>query len=168
VNIYNFDGQMAWDIEWLPDASGFLFSFQYVPLEIYSDIFEYKFTPEKITQLTHLGDNSARGLSISPDGQQVVFERVDETDATSSLWIMNRDGSGLHKLADDAGRPAWGRTPAPSISASTYRWWCGEVGGRRACAIIVGSQPEERLEELVLIFSNGQWYQFMMLTTREP
>ena len=34
-------------------------------------------------------------------------------DAQSSLWIMNRDGSGLHKLADDAGRPAWGQTPAP-------------------------------------------------------
>ena len=30
-----------------------------------------------------------------------------------SLWIVNRDGSGLHKLADDAGRPAWGRVPAP-------------------------------------------------------
>jgi hypothetical protein len=31
------------------------------------------------------------------------------------------------------------------------------VGGRSACATIVTSQPEERLEELVLIFSNGQW-----------
>ena len=29
------------------------------------------------------------------------------------LWIMNRDGSGLYKLADDAGRPAWGQVPRP-------------------------------------------------------
>jgi hypothetical protein len=113
VNIYNFDGQMVWDIEWLPDASGFLFSFQYVNLEIYSDIFEYNFTAKEITQLTSF--DHAHGFSISPDGQYVVFERLvdDFDDSTSSLWIVNRDGSGLHKLADDAGRPAWGRGAAP-------------------------------------------------------
>ncbi len=33
---------------------------------------------------------------------------------------MNRDGTGLHKLLDDAGRPAWGPTPsfpAPTITS---------------------------------------------------
>ena len=32
---------------------------------------------------------------------------------------MNRDGSNMHKLADDAGSPAWGQTPslpAPTIT----------------------------------------------------
>ncbi len=43
-----------------------------------------------------------------------VFERaLYPLDTSNSLWIMNRDGSDLHKLADDAGRPAWGQTPAP-------------------------------------------------------
>ena len=92
----------------------------------FSDIFEYNFATQEITQLTPtLNDESeyggARGLSISPDGQQIVFERaVYLYDAPSSLWIMNRDGSDLHKLLDDAGRPAWGQTPsfpAPTITS---------------------------------------------------
>ncbi len=99
-----------------PDASGFLFTKRYVNYEIYTDIFEYSFATRDITQLTSLLDDSARGLSISPDGQQVVFERIaDVYDTTSSLWIMNVDGSGLHKLADDAGRPAWGMAPPPLL-----------------------------------------------------
>jgi len=111
-----YAAEVVYDIEWLPDASGFLFTKHYVDFEILANIFEYNFTTEEITQLTFLPDDSARGLSISPDGQYVVFERVDEYDSTSSLWIMNIDGLGLHKLADDAGRPAWGKVPPPPDS----------------------------------------------------
>jgi len=108
-----YNAEVVYDVEWLPDGSGFLFTKGYVQLEICSDIFEYTFTTRKMTKLTSLGDNSARGLSISPDGRFVAFERVaDVSDPTSSLWIMKRDGSGWRKLADDAGRPAWGRLPA--------------------------------------------------------
>ncbi len=113
------------DIEWLPDGSGFLFSMRWVPLNICSDIFEYNFATQQITRLTptlwdESSDGGARGLSISPDGQQIVFERaVYPYDTSSSLWIMNRDGTGLHKLAGDAGRPAWGRVPAPSTPTAT-------------------------------------------------
>ena len=116
---YDYDGQYPHDIEWLPDGSGFLFSLMYVNLGIFSDIFEYNFETQAITQLTPSlndedGDGGARALSISPDGQQIVFERaVYPLDTASTLWIMNRDGSGLRKLADDAGRPAWGRVPPP-------------------------------------------------------
>ena len=114
VHDYDYQGEYIHDIEWLPDGSGFLFTKFYVELGYYSDIFEYNFATQSITQLTpslndESSDGGARGLSISPDGQQIVFERaVYLNDSTSSLWIMNRDGSGLHKLADDAGRPAWG------------------------------------------------------------
>ena len=109
-----YAAEVVYDIEWLPDASGFLFSTQYVDFEIYTNIFEYKFATEEVTRLTSLPrEEGARGLSISPDGQHVVFEWADRFDTASSLWIMNRDGSGLHKLADDAGRPAWGRVPPP-------------------------------------------------------
>ena len=126
VDIDNSDGQAVWDIDWLPDGSGFLFTVKYWDWDSFgflTDIFEYKFNPSGLTQLTDLGDDSAHLLSISPDGQYLVFERVaDEFDSTSSLWIMNRDGSGLHKLADDAGRPAWGPvfTPPPPPKALIY------------------------------------------------
>jgi hypothetical protein len=116
---YDYSGEYVHDIEWLPDGSGFLFSLFYVELGYYSDIFEYRFATQAITQLTPTlsdenGYGGARGLSVSPDGQQIVFERaVYLSETPGSLWIMNRDGSNLHKLADDAGRPAWGRTPPP-------------------------------------------------------
>ena len=110
--------EMVHDIEWLPDGSGFLFSQFHVELGYFSDIYEYNFATQQITQLTTLSDESddggARGLSISPDGQQIVFERaIYLDDSTSSLWMMDRDGLNLHELADDAVRPAWGQTPAP-------------------------------------------------------
>jgi hypothetical protein len=115
---YDYSAEYIHDIEWLPDASGFLFSKFHVELGYFSDIYEYNLATQSITQLTSLpdesGDGGARGLSISPDGQQIVFERaIYLDDATSSLWIMNRDGSNMHKLADDAGRPAWGQIPPP-------------------------------------------------------
>ncbi len=120
-----YDGETVHDIEWLPDGSGFLFTKFYVNFEYYADIFEYNFATQGITQLTpslldQFGYGGARGLSISPDGQQIVFERaVYPFDTSSSLWIMNRDGSGLHKLTDDAGRPAWGQVPPP-LTARVY------------------------------------------------
>ena len=119
VPISSYNAEMVHDIEWLPDGSGFLFSMRWVPMSICSDIYEYNFTTQQITRLTpslwdESDDGGARGLSISPDGQQIIFERaVYPLDTNGSLWIMNRDGSDLHKLADNAGRPAWGRTPAP-------------------------------------------------------
>jgi TolB protein len=120
VLIPDYAGQYIHDIEWLPDASGFLFSLYYGDFEFYADIFEYNLQTQAITKLTpslrdDVGYGGAHAFSISPDGQQIVFERGADFpyDTTSSLWMMNRDGSGLHKLADDAGRPAWGQTPAP-------------------------------------------------------
>ncbi len=115
------------DIEWLPDGSGFLFSMRYMSgwdsaytcagqdYHTCHNIFEYDLATDRITQRTDIDDESVMGMVISPDGQHIVFERTTDPvfDPTSSLWIINRDGSGLHKLADDAGRPAWGRAPAP-------------------------------------------------------
>ena len=120
INAY-YGAEEVYDIEWLPDASGFLFTKRYINLGTFTNIFEYNLATQKVTQLTHLPDDQgARKFSISPNGQQIVFEWVTEAwDPTSSVWIINRDGSGLRKLADDAGRPAWGRVPAPSTPTAT-------------------------------------------------
>lgn len=120
INAY-YGAEEVYDIEWLPDASGFLFTKRYNDLGTFTDIFEYNLGTQKVTQLKHFPDDQgARGISISPDGQQIVFEWVTQPwDPTSSLWIINRDGSGLRKLADDAGRPAWGRVPSAPASTAT-------------------------------------------------
>jgi hypothetical protein len=108
-----YSAEVVYDIEWLPDGSGFLYAKHYVEYDIMTNIFKYDLATKQITQLTFLQDDSVRGISISPDGQSIVLERVDEFDTTSSLWIMNHDGSGLHEFISDAGRPAWGPVPPP-------------------------------------------------------
>ena len=115
VEVVAFEGETVFDIEWLPDASGFLYSKKYVNLGIWTNIFEYSFLTGESTEITHLpDDNEARAFSLSPDGQQIVFEWVTEPwDPTSDLYIINRDGTGLRPLVEDAGRPAWGPTYVP-------------------------------------------------------
>jgi hypothetical protein len=130
VDVLN--GEMVYDIEWLPDASGFLFSMTYIDLGTFTDIVRYDFgDPPTVNLVTTLPDyQGARAFSISPDGQQVVFEWLPDIflDQASSLWIINSDGSGEpRKLADDAGRPAWGPVPPPL----TPRAWLPMVVRKR-------------------------------------
>lgn len=118
VGVDPSSGENVHDIEWLHDASGFLFSITYINLGTWTNIFRYDFgNPPTLTQVTNLPDDQgAGGFSISPDGREVVFEWVPDMaiDNTSSLWITKSDGSGAPRwLANDAGRPAWGQTPAP-------------------------------------------------------
>jgi len=48
----------------------------------------------------------AEGLRFSPDGQRLRFTEVDVKRGSSSLWELNRDGSGLHPLL-----PGWNQSP---------------------------------------------------------
>jgi Tol biopolymer transport system component/DNA-binding winged helix-turn-helix (wHTH) protein len=48
----------------------------------------------------------AEGLRISPDGHRLRFTVVDVKRGSSSLWELNRDGSGLHALL-----PGWNEFP---------------------------------------------------------
>ncbi len=100
------------DIEWLPDGSGFLFSFRYMSGwdPVYTcaghdyhtchNIFEFNLATKRITQRTDLDDQTVQRMVVSPDGQHILFERTTDPvfDPTSSLWIINRDGTGLRKL----------------------------------------------------------------------
>jgi Tol biopolymer transport system component len=52
-------------------------------------------------------------LDYSPDGTQIVFHRADRAepdvniDLGGSLWVVNVDGSGLHRLETGVVRPWW-------------------------------------------------------------
>jgi len=123
----------VYDIEWLPDGSGFLFTEQYMlmdPVGSYSTIYRYDIASHDLTEVLTSRDWCARDLSISPDGQYVVFHTTADqyNDSTSSLRIVNIDGSGLHKLLDDAGRPAWGPTYTPDTTAPIVH--CGTADGQ--------------------------------------
>lgn len=103
-------------ISWLPDGSGFVFSVDelndmFEPEK--SNIFEYNFATKQTKRITNFSNQFAGGLSVSPDGRQIVFDRANskEPDAITDLYIINRDGSGLRLLASNGRAPDWG--PAP-------------------------------------------------------
>lgn len=103
-------------IAWLPDGSGFVFSVDelndmFEPEK--SNIFEYNFATKQTKRITNFSNQFAGGLSVSPDGRQIVFDRANskEPDAITDLYIINRDGSGLRLLASNGRAPDWG--PAP-------------------------------------------------------
>lgn len=115
VPLSSYSAESVNDIEWLPDGSGFLFVKGYVDLGILTDIFRYDFASDRITQLTHFEDEELVGdLSISPDGQSIVFERAATRDDPADLWVMRRDGSDMRLLARNAANPAWSPQALPA------------------------------------------------------
>ena len=106
-------------LQWLPDGSGFLFS-QTSDFDVSSNIYEYKFMNAEVTPITHFTDELAGGFSLSPDGQSIVFERTATLGgAQIDLWLMQRNGQGMHKLVSDAQLPTWGRS-APAVSLGQH------------------------------------------------
>lgn len=43
----------------------------------------------------------------SADGTQIVYARMGLAARRDSIWIMNRNGSGAHRILDGAGTPTW-------------------------------------------------------------
>lgn len=55
-----------------------------------------------VVQLTHEPDGiNAHRAAWSPNGRKLLFNR--ETEDGAQIWIMNRDGSGQHRLLKDPG-----------------------------------------------------------------
>ena len=121
----NIRYQIANDVKWLPDGSGFLYSFYRHNLETgkaESNIFKYDFKTKKTTQITNLKEGYARCFTISPDGKQVVYERcrlapgedenlvynIQELEDVD-LWMIGIDGRGEKLLVKNGFGPAWGR-----------------------------------------------------------
>jgi Tol biopolymer transport system component len=102
--------QLAHDLRWLPDGSGFLYS----ATNLYADagnIFRYDIHTKKTQQLTQLQGTFARRFCISPDGRWVVYERAKtpEDYETVDLWIIRTDGAGDRLLVKNGLGPAWSK-----------------------------------------------------------
>ena len=114
----NIAYQLLFDLRWLPDASGFLFSNQTLMRDS-ANIFRYDFATRKVTQVTQLQNEFTGAFSISPDGQWIVFERsktLDE-DRAIDLWIVGTNGKNTRLLTRNGFAPSWGRGPTQITQA---------------------------------------------------
>jgi hypothetical protein len=110
----------AYDLKWLPDGTGFLYSKNYYrdsDSKLVSNIFHYDIASKKHRQVTDLQDGYAQRFSVSPSSKWIVYEKctIDEEKAetldfkTSDLWIIGINGSGDRLLVKNGMSPAWGR-----------------------------------------------------------
>lgn len=125
------NGNMVFKIQYLPDASGFIYSI--MDNYIYSaNLYRYDFGSRTLTKLTSYTDKMARDFAISPDGQTIVFELApfDWTQlwgGQSDLWMMQIDGSNPQLFKTGVAHPVWiasttttpapAPTPAPPLSS---------------------------------------------------
>ena len=102
------DLQLVSDLRWLPDGSGFLYSFPDLAYE-FGNIFRYDLATKRATQLTKFEGEYARSFDVSPDGAWVVFERAKKLDDDKDvdLWVMRSDGSGARLLVRNGLAPSW-------------------------------------------------------------
>ena len=110
----------AYDLKWLPDGSGFVYSMNYyreTDSKRVSNIFRYDIASKKNIQVTDLEDGYARQFSVSPSGRWIVYEkcsidqdRPDDLDFKGSdLWIIGVDGKGDRLLVKNGMAPSWSR-----------------------------------------------------------
>jgi hypothetical protein len=102
--------ELVFDVQWLPDGSGFLFTKKTFDQNFVdnANVFAYSFATGDSTQLTQFTGEFARDMSVSSNGQLIVFERsaTDEFSAVD-LWIMERDGTGMRLLVSNGRLPSW-------------------------------------------------------------
>lgn len=110
----------AYDVKWLPDGSGFLYSYNYwreTDGKRVSNIFRYDIASKKLVQVTDLNDGYARRFAVSPSGKWIVYEkctidedRPDDMDfKTSDLWIIGTNGRSDRLLVKNGMAPSWSR-----------------------------------------------------------
>jgi Tol biopolymer transport system component len=100
-------------LAWLPDGNGFVFSVVEGLAGDLADLWEFSFETSSATRITNFTGEYAGELSVSPDGQEIVFERSAEFAELAGelvapdLWLVGRDGSNLRLLREDAAAPDW-------------------------------------------------------------
>lgn len=100
--------QLLFDLRWLPDGSGFLFSNQTLMRDS-ANIFRYDFVSRRVTQITKLQNEFTGSFAISPDGQWIVFERSKslDQDREIDLWVTRIDGGNPRLLTRNGFSPSW-------------------------------------------------------------
>lgn len=100
--------QLLFDLHWLPDGSGLLYSTQTLMRDS-GNIFRYDFATHQTTQVTKLEHEFARAFSVSPDGKWIVFERAAtaDKDLEADLWIVGTDGRNARLLVRNGFEPSW-------------------------------------------------------------
>jgi len=97
---------------WLPDGSGFLFVGRRSKSGIIGgNIYHYDLNSNQVNPLTDFWNESAGYLSLSPDGEYIVFERQTQEGQSRDIWIMKRtDPTVMWQLTYDgqSGNPSWG------------------------------------------------------------
>ncbi len=101
-----YGSNLVLSLQYLPDASGFVFAVtdEFIAS---SNIYSYHFGAPSVIALTAFPNEFARELSISPDGQRIVFERAASLYGPSDLWTMGIDGSNAQLLVHNAVHPTW-------------------------------------------------------------
>jgi TolB protein len=104
----NIEYQLLFDLRWLPDGSGFVFSNQTLMRDS-ANLFRYDFASRKTTQITRLQNEFTGNFSISPDGESIVFERAKSLDEnrTTDLWIISLSGGNPRLLVKNGFSPSW-------------------------------------------------------------
>ena len=104
----NIEYQLLFDLKWLPDGSGFIFSNQTLMRDS-ANLFRYDFATRKTTQITRLQNEFTGNFSISPDGRSIVFERAKslDQDRNTDLWIVSLTGGSPKLLINNAFSPSW-------------------------------------------------------------
>ena len=102
--------QIAHDLRWLPDGSGFLYSVNNLMMDA-ANIFHFDIKTKQTKQLTHLQGAFARRFTVSPSGKWIVYERckTPEDYETVDLYIMRIDGSQEKLLVKNGLAPSWSR-----------------------------------------------------------
>jgi TolB protein len=112
VKLHTFselDNQLLVDLRWLPDGSGFLYSFIDYARSV-ANVFRYDLATKRLRQLTSFEhEEYTRAFDISPDGEWVVYERAKdlESDRDVDLWLMRSDGSAPRLLVKNGFGPSW-------------------------------------------------------------
>ena len=104
----NIEYQLLFDLQWLPDGSGFVFSNQTLMRDS-ANLFRYDFASRKTTQITRLENEFTGEFSISPDGRSIVFERSKSLDENRAidLWIVPLNGGNPRLLVNNGFAPSW-------------------------------------------------------------
>lgn len=133
VEVDGGTGEVVLGLAWLPDGSGFLFSATTGVIDDEGHLYRYDFDTQEVTDLIGSTDGFVRRLSVSPDGQRVVFEfqtAAEWTDlnAPIDLWLMDLNTLELELLVENGRSPAWSQQEVPEPVRFNHRLFLPLIG----------------------------------------